>query len=167
VSRYSEQNTNKGSVAMEMDIDIQQAPSEGSSSHTETGSPIETHFRKTDRRFHKSIHQAQNDDLRELFMAITRVVIAIQNHSTNAESALEVGSRKRKIEKSTPVLKGTPENGAEILGSFLTLSSILSHESVRDDLAIEEALLAFVSIWKSCIYGNANAKKASLIPWCA
>lgn len=147
-----------------MDVDIQQAPSETSSSHTEMGSPVETHFRKTERRPHKSRRQDQNTDLRELFKAITRVVIAIQNQSAKTEGILETGSLKRKIEKSAPVLKGTPENGAEILGSFLTLSAILDHGSIPDDLAVEDSLLAFVSIWKSSIYGHSSAKKASLTP---
>lgn len=160
VSRYS---TEKSNLVTGMHIDVQQAPSEGSSSHTETGSPIETHFKRTDGRSRKYLQQGQNDDPRDLLMAITRVVAAIQNANTNGESSPEAQNLKRKIEKSTPVLKGTPENGAEILGSFLTLSTVPRHGSIQDDLEMEEALFAFVSVWKSCIYGNANSKKVSLV----
>lgn len=54
------------------------------------------------------------------------------------------------------VLRGTPEAGAQILGSFLEASHVLIQEGIEIE---EEWINTVVNVWRSCVWGNPQLKK--------
>ncbi|KAI5838030.1 hypothetical protein DFP73DRAFT_280245 [Morchella snyderi] len=58
------------------------------------------------------------------------------------------------------VLRGTPEAGAQILGSFLEACHVLIQEGIEIE---EEWINTVVNVWRSCVWGNPQLKKLSMI----
>lgn len=97
-------------------------------------------------RLGSSVLQATSPRLLELLTSVRMVLLYIQQNWT-------AGSREGNV---ATVLRGTPEIGAQILGSYLEASQML----VESGLELEENWTStVVSIWRSCVWGNPNSKK--------
>lgn len=84
--------------------------------------------------------------LLELLKSVGMVLLYIQQNWA-------VGSREGNV---VTVLRGSPEIGSQILGSYLEASQVL----IQCGLALEEDLTrAVVNIWKGCVWGNLHSKK--------
>lgn len=84
--------------------------------------------------------------LQELLESVSAVLLYIgQNWAA--------GNREGNV---VTVLRGTPETGAQILGSYLEVCHVL----VQGGLELEESWTsATVNIWRSCVWGSPNLKK--------
>lgn len=84
--------------------------------------------------------------LLELLKSVGMVLLFIQHNWA-------AGSREG---NAVTALRGSPEIGAQILGSYLEASQVL----VQYGLHLEENLTrAVVNIWRGCVWGNPNLKK--------
>lgn len=95
-------------------------------------------------------------NLLELLRGVSMVLLYIQQNWA-------AGSREGNV---VTVLRGTPEIGAQILGSYLEALQVL----VQCGLELGEKLTsAVVNVWRSCIWGNPNSKKVHdsdiPVPW--
>lgn len=85
-------------------------------------------------------------DLLKLLNNISMALLYIQQ-------TWAAGSREGNV---VTVLRGSPEIGAQILGSYLEASQLL----VQCGLELDENLAcAIVNIWRGCVWGNPNSKK--------
>lgn len=89
---------------------------------------------------------AESPKLLKLLKSVGMVLLYIQKNWA-------AGSREGNV---VTVLRGPPEIGAQILGSYLEASQVL----VQCGLKLEENWTsAVVNVWRSCIWGNPNSKK--------
>ncbi|KAG0637847.1 hypothetical protein HOY80DRAFT_888893 [Tuber brumale] len=70
----------------------------------------------------------------------------------------QASSRARGDSEVVAALRGTPEFGAQILGSYFEACLVLLEAGKT---VSEEWTRSVLSVWKSCIWGNPNSKKAS------
>ncbi|CAZ84056.1 unnamed protein product [Tuber melanosporum] len=70
----------------------------------------------------------------------------------------QASGRVRRDNGVVATLRGTPELGAEILGSYFEACLVLLEAGKT---VSEEWTRSVLNVWKSCIWGNPNSKKAS------
>ena len=62
---------------------------------------------------------------------------------------------------AAPVLRGSPELGGQVLGTYLNnLHQVIAASGEGQNLwKLVSGVNAMVGLWKSCVYGNADIKK--------
>lgn len=95
--------------------------------------------------------------IQELLKYVNAVLLYLQGNWAT-------GSREGNV---VTVLRGTPEIGAQILGSYLEVCAVLAQSA--SELG-EDWTSTVVNVWRSCVWGNPNLKKVRnciLVSWFA
>ena len=148
-----------GQDARSTDVAMEDVPSSASSSVTETGSPVVRIVRR-DGRFALAMRPDQGSahKLQELLTAIFRAVQLLEGQIAKTSRKLTDSHKRRKLEVTTAVLRGTPEAAASILESYLKLRHVLLlNESWTDSISLGQECC--LSIWRSSSYGFSDFEK--------
>jgi len=120
----------------------------GESYHTPREEPTSVESSVTEEGFSVADEKVEASLLR-LLPGVYNVLSRLQEQSSSG-----VGRDSRVV----AVLRGTPEFGAQILGSYFEACLVLleAGKTVSEDWT-----RSILNVWKSCIWGNPNSKKAS------
>ncbi|KAF3921449.1 hypothetical protein ABW21_db0204929 [Orbilia brochopaga] len=137
------------------------ATSPTSSSATEPGSPLVrmAFGRQGDSsRLERGNQIRQSQQIRALLVPIFKVVEFLRFRYERNRGGADEGSKRRRLDVTTPVLKHSPEAATTLVESFLKLLDIIVQGLGYVEEASEWAHSCLL-IWKTCSHGVSNTDK--------